>query len=230
MLCLHGLTGNPYEVRPLGQAFAERGMRAVGPVLPGHNEDPRRLAAVSHVAWIECTRVEIERLRAAHPRVFASGLSLGGLLALLAASDGRLDGLVVIGTPLRLRSPLAPLVPVVKHFVRLLEKREGSDIRDEEARRRHPNYSQMPLSSVHELMRLQRRVRGRLQRIRVPILVAHGAQDRTAHPDDARAIVAAVSSRQCEHRVFESSGHIVTVDRDGPELARAAAEFLARIG
>jgi carboxylesterase len=43
-LCLHGLTGTPYEVRSLGVAFAASGIRAFGPALPGHNETPERLA------------------------------------------------------------------------------------------------------------------------------------------------------------------------------------------
>ena len=32
-LCLHGLTGTPYEVRPLGEALAAAGIRALGPAL-----------------------------------------------------------------------------------------------------------------------------------------------------------------------------------------------------
>ena len=47
-LCLHGLTGTPYEVRPLAEAISAAGIRAVGPALPGHNETPERLAATSH--------------------------------------------------------------------------------------------------------------------------------------------------------------------------------------
>ena len=48
VLCLHGLTGTPYEVRPLGEALARAGIRAVGPALPGHNETPDRLARVGY--------------------------------------------------------------------------------------------------------------------------------------------------------------------------------------
>ena len=228
VLCLHGLTGTPYEVRPLGEAFAERGHRAVGPVLPGHNSSPAKLAAVSHTTWLDCTRVELTQLRREHERVFVSGLSLGGLLALAVASEGSVDGLVVVGTPLRLRGALAAWVPLAKHLVPYVRKPGGSDIQDEAARRRHPSYPVMPLRSVHELMRLQRRVRAALGRVRAPIFVAHGAQDRTAHPDDAQEIVESVSSPEREHLLLASSGHIVPVDRDGARLAAAAATFLVR--
>ena len=229
VLCLHGLTGTPYEVRPLGEAFAKRGLRAVGPVLPGHNASPAELARVSHDSWLECTRLELARLRRAHQRVFVSGLSLGGLLALAAASDGSVDRLVVVSTPLRLRGALVALVPLAKYFHPFVRKPTGSDILDDAARRRHPSYPVMPLRSVHELIRLQRRVRATLGRVRAPIFVAHGAHDRTAHPDDADEIIASVASQEREQLLLASSAHIVPVDRDGAQLAAAAADFLARI-
>ncbi len=37
VLCLHGLTGTPYEVRLPAEALAADGFACVGPVLPGHN-------------------------------------------------------------------------------------------------------------------------------------------------------------------------------------------------
>jgi esterase/lipase len=37
-----------------------------------------------------------------------------------------------------------------------------------------------------------------------------------------------VSSEVREYLLFEASGHIVPVDFDGPALAQAVAEFLAR--
>jgi carboxylesterase len=227
-LCLHGLTGTPYEVRPLGEAFARRGIRAFGPALPGHNETPERLARTSHTAWIEAARAHLHELRAGSDRVFVAGMSMGGLLALDLAAAERVDGLVTIGTPLRLHHPLARLIPLVKHLRSMLPKPQGSDICDDAARERHPSYDVMPLHALHELQRLQRRVRRRLDRVTAPILVAHGARDRTAHLEDARTIHAGVASPIRELMFFESSGHVVPVDTDGPRLAEAAAEFLGR--
>lgn len=227
-LCLHGLTGTPYEVRPLGQALARSGMRARGPALPGHNATPQALARVPHEEWLRAAREELEALRSSHERVFVVGLSLGGLICLQLAADCEVDGIAVTGTPLWLRHPLARVIPIAKRFFPMMKKNGGSDIRDEAARERHPSYPVMPLASVHELMRLQSRVRGSLARVRAPILVAHGAHDRTAHPDDARAIAAAVSSRVSEVVICEDSGHVVPVDRDGVRLGELVADFLER--
>jgi carboxylesterase len=227
-LCLHGLTGTPYEVRSLGEAIAGAGIRAVGPALPGHNETPERLAATSHTDWLDAARAAFHRLRAECASVCIVGMSMGGLLALAIAEEEPVDGLVVIGTPLVLHHPFAWLIPLVKYLVPVPVKSRGSDIRDPAARAQHPGYGVMPLNSVHELQRLQRRVRPRLARITAPILVAHGVHDRTANPRDAVEIRDSVSSEVREYLLLAASGHLVPVDFDGPALAHAAAEFLAR--
>ncbi len=227
-LCLHGFTGTPYEVRPLGEALAARGVRALGPALPGHNETPHRLAEVSHRAWLEAARSHLRALRGDHDRVFVIGLSMGGLLALGLASDERVDALAVVATPLRLPRPVRWLVPLLKYVTPFARKRFGADILDPVARRRHPSYDVLPLRGVHEMMRLQRWVRPRLGRVRCPILVAHGAHDTTADPADAREILAAVASERRELLILEGSAHNVAVDHDGPQLAEATADFLLR--
>lgn len=227
-LCLHGLTGTPYEVRSLGRAIAAAGIDAVGPVLPGHNDTPQALSRVSHSDWLDAADSHYQALRERCARVFVVGLSLGGLLSLALAQRYPVDALVVVGTPLVLRQRFAWMIPVAKYFHLLPAKRGGSDIRDNAARERHPSYPVMPLSSVHELQRLQRVVRSRLSQISCPILVAHGAYDKTADPEDSRKIIAGVSSDVREQLVCELSGHVVPVDYDGARLAKQAAEFLSR--
>lgn len=227
-LCLHGLTGTPYEVRPLGEALARAGLRAVGPPLPGHNRTPEELSRVQHGEWLAAAREAFEELRATHERVVLVGLSLGGLVSLALAAETHPDAIAVVGTPLRLRVPLLPLLPAVRRVKPFLRKTAGSDIRDAEARARHPSYDRMPLASVEQLRALQGLVRRRLSQVRAPILVAHGLLDATAHPDDARAILEAVGSSEREILWLESSGHVVPVDRDGPRLAAAVAAHCAR--
>jgi carboxylesterase len=227
-LCLHGLTGTPYEVRPLGEAISAAGIRAVGPALPGHNETPERLAATSYTDWLDAARTEFHRLREDFESVFIVGMSMGGLIALAIAEEEPVDALATIGTPLVLHHTFAWLIPVVKYLMPMSPKSRGSDIRDPEARARHVGYGVMPLHSVHELQRLQRRVRPQLARITAPIMVAHGVHDRTANPRDAIEIRDSVSSDVREYLLLAASGHIVPVDFDGPALAQAIAEFLAR--
>ena len=50
-LCLHGLTGTPYEVRPIAEALVARGIRARGPALPGHDTTLEDLSRVFAQSW-----------------------------------------------------------------------------------------------------------------------------------------------------------------------------------
>ena len=226
-LCLHGLTGTPYEVRPLGEALSAAGIRALGPALPGHNLAPERLARVRQEEWLEAVWSAQRLLRQEHEIVFGVGLSMGGLLTLALASEDAFDAAAVVGVPLRLAQPVASLVPLVRFFKSSVPKRGGSDIRDPQARARHPGYRVMPLAAVYQLQRLQRRVRRSLSQIEAPLLVAHGAHDRTAKPADAREIASKVASSQVDLLLLENSAHVAPVDHDGRLLADSVARFLA---
>ena len=226
-LCLHGLTATPFEVRPIAEALVARGIRARGPVGAGHEGGPRLLAATPRRDWLARARREFLALRADHDRVFLVGVSMGGLLSLRLAATESVDALVVIGTPLAFRPPIPQLLPFVRRIMRF-RKKNGSDIQDPVARATHPSLAAMPMDSVAELIALQAEVIPDLGRIEAPILVAHGKLDRTARPRDAVRIHAEVSSREKELFLLERSGHIATVDYDGPALARAAADFLGR--
>ena len=227
-LCLHGLTGTPYEVRPVGEALSAAGVRAVGPWMDGHAGGPEELARVTSEAWVEGARAQLRALRAEHETVFVVGMSMGGLVTLLLAAEEPVAGAVSIGAPLALRQPLPLLLPVLRFLKPFVEKKNGSDIRDAAARARHPSMPVMPLASVYQLVRLQRRVRAALPRVRVPLLVAHGAHDTTANPADAERIVDAVGSTDHRRLILENSGHVVPVDHDGPKLARETVAFLGR--
>ena len=106
-LCLHGLTGTPYEMRPIAEALAARGIRARGPLGAGHEEGPQRLAATPHGAWLDAAHSEFEALRRDSDQVFLVGVSMGGLLCLRLAQTLRVDALVVVGTPLVLAPPIS---------------------------------------------------------------------------------------------------------------------------
>ncbi|NQZ98591.1 MAG: alpha/beta fold hydrolase [Myxococcales bacterium] len=227
-LCLHGLTATPYEVRPVGEQLAEHRIRAFGPAAPGHNTSVEDLVATPHTAWLDAARQNCEVLRNRHDRVFAVGMSMGALVSLALAAEGLVDAVVSIGAPLRLGAAVRRLVPGLKHVWKGPKKKNGSDIRDPVARARHPGYPIMPLAAVHELIRLQVHVEAKLERLAAPILVAHGTHDKTANPADAREIFERVASQEKQLLMLDNSGHVATVDFDGPVVARAGAEFLTR--
>ena len=228
-LCLHGLTGTPYEVRPVAEALRARGVRSRAPWMAGHEGGVEALTRTKHEEWVELARAELRALRAEHDRVFLVGMSMGGLVSLRLAQTEKVDAMVVVGAPLVLAPPIPQLLPLFRLFVSARPKKPGSsDIQEPAARARHPGVEAMPMASVAELIALQSKVIADLGKVEAPILVAHGRLDRTARPRDAARIHAEVGSSDKELFYLDRSGHVATVDYDGPALARAAADFLLR--
>jgi len=92
-LLLHGLTGSPAEMRPVGEALAAAGFRAVGPLLPGHGTTPEDLDITTRADLVQAAESALLSLEGAR-RIFLCGLSVGGLLAIhLAARPWVREGL-----------------------------------------------------------------------------------------------------------------------------------------
>src|SRR5216110_2127195 len=84
-LLLHGLTGSPAEVRPVGEALAKAGFRAVGPLLPGHGGKPEDLYTVTREDLLQAAQEALLSLTGAR-RIFLCALSAGALLGIHLAS------------------------------------------------------------------------------------------------------------------------------------------------
>ncbi|MBW2414689.1 MAG: alpha/beta fold hydrolase [Deltaproteobacteria bacterium] len=224
VLCLHGLTGTPYEVRQPAEALAERGFACLGPELPGHGTSPEVLAATSRSAWLEAVLGAFDRLAATHARVYAVGLSLGGLLTLALCQRRPVQGSVVLAAPLELSRAVRWAVPLLAPAIRSIPK--TSDIVDDAARARHPGYRRMPLAAVRELMRLQREVERGLDRIESPLRLIYSRADRTVRLEDAERILRQVSSPDPEVITLDRSGHVLPVDLERERVTKEVVDFL----
>ena len=104
VLLVHGFTGSPFEMRPVGQALARAGIGSIGVLLRGHGTHPDDMVERAYAEWIADVEGGLDRLLERHERAVIVGLSMGGTLALNVASrrgdDPRLVGLVTIGAPL----------------------------------------------------------------------------------------------------------------------------------
>jgi carboxylesterase len=226
VLCLHGLTGTPYEVRPPAEALAEQGLRCVGPLLPGHGQTPLALARTRRSAWTEAALDAFDALSERHDRVYVLGLSMGGVLALRLAASRPVAGLVVLAAPLDLGPWVRRTVPWLSRAIRFLPKRPS--IEDSEARERHPGYDRMPLPAVAELIRLGREVHGELGRVTAPLLLIFSRRDPTVRPLNAELILNGVGSADRGVRWLTESQHVLPVDVEREVVASEVVEFVRR--
>jgi len=227
VLCLHGFTGTPYEVRYPAEALARHGFACLGPALPGHCETPEALNRTRRQEWVETSLDHFDRLVATHSRVYLLGLSMGALLGLWICARRPVPGALILAAPLDLGLWVRTVIPLLPRFVRSLPK--TSDIVDEEALARHPRYSRLPLTGLRELMALQRELVPLLGRVEAPLCLIYSRRDRAVRLSDADRIARSVSSRDVEVHTLAESGHVMPVDLQRDEVALKALRFLERL-
>ncbi|MCP3099822.1 alpha/beta fold hydrolase [Myxococcus sp. K15C18031901] len=235
-LILHGFTGSPWDVRPLGEALAARGMHVVAPRLPGHGTTPQALLRVTWRDWRDEAVAALRALGGGHRRVAVAGLSMGALLALgLAAEHPDLvRALVLVAPALRFQGARMRLVrqlartPVLE-WARPWVRKTGTDISDPEALAQAPVLPAFPVARLRDLCALQDQATRQVSRVQCPTLVAVAEQDHVVDPEGghwlARHLTASPSVRCVSLR---RGFHVIPRDVDGPLLASEVGDFLAR--
>ncbi len=237
-LCLHGLSGTPYEVAPVATALQTAGFSVSAPLLAGHGDTVRALAATRWQDWLASAEAALDELRAASGGgpVSVLGFSMGGLLGLRLARlrPEDVSALVLLAVPLRLRPWETALVKAWRRLpsrlrrgrLAVLRKRDGSDVTDERARRENPTLHEMPIGSVGELLDLAALVRGDLGFVHHPALVVHGERDRTVRLEASYELAGSLASAVVEHLWLPRSGHLVGIDVEHGQVAATATRFL----
>jgi carboxylesterase len=233
VLLLHGLTGTPYDLRFVGERLAERGFTVAGPTMAGHGGTADELAATGWRDWVRVAGEHLAALRARCARVAIVGQSMGGLCALhLVANGAQISAIATLGSPLwlgglaaRARRWIAP-GGWLHGRVATLPKIGGSDLGDAHERRTAPSLPVMPARSILEVTELMEVVDAELDRVRAPLLVLHGARDRTAPVGSAARL--ALRARAERARVLPESRHVISLDVEKEIVADELTAFLEK--
>jgi carboxylesterase len=240
VLCLHGITGTPFELRPLAEALGRMGCSVEAPLLAGHGGTLRALAATRWTDWLRSAEHALDALaaRARDRPVVLVGFSMGGLLALRLARlhPERVAALVIMAAPLRLRRlqvmGIRTLCRLPFDFPSLpaacVPKLSGSDISDPEMRYANPGLRAFPIAALENLLDLMDAVRGDLPFVKAPALVVHARQDHVVPMDDSFELTGSLGSDVIERLWLERSFHIVTLDVEKAAVIDAVSRFLAR--
>lgn len=233
VVCVHGFTGTPYEVRYLGEQLARAGFQVHGPRLPGHGTSLADLDATRWQDWADAVEDAFDTLRMLCRKVVVVGQSLGGLLALhLASRRPDITAVASLAAPLWLDglggrvARLAERGTFARLPLRSIPKFSGSDVRDARARAENPCYDAIPLRGLGELMRFMRVVDASLTAIQQPVLVMHATQDHTAPVACAYHI--ARRARAIRTRILPQSYHLIAVDVERDIVAKEVIDFVRR--
>ncbi len=227
---VHGFTGSPYSLRPLGEMFARRGFAVEIPRLPGHGTTWREMLPTRYDDWRAAVHATAKRLRERHERVVLVGLSMGGTLSLDVASgtDARVSGVVTINAPILDREGFAvklgpynekvfPLVPAALAGLTTNDIAKPGMV--EEA------YPLVPTAAGNSLLRALPRVRAQLATVPCPVLVIYSRNDHSVPPANSKALLELIKAPRLEELVLERSYHVATLDYDQELIEERVTAF-----
>jgi carboxylesterase len=235
-VCTHGFTASPEEMRWLATYLHDRGLTVYVPRLAGHGTQPAIMRRQHWLNWYEDELDAIALLRARCRRVFAVGLSMGGLLSLRAGEDGLVDGVIALAAPVFIEQRAARFARLIDFVRPYTRKGDWPGALDEAVRAAQRalglddygrlDYGIRPTASVVQLSALMRDVRRRLSQLTAPLLLVYSRADDTAPYANLDYIVRHVRSADVVQHTLERSGHVLTQDVERETVYRLVWEFL----
>jgi carboxylesterase len=230
VLVLHGFGGTPLEVEVVVEVAHGLGLQAEAPLLPGHGSHARELRLCRWGDWYDAAEEALLRLTADRHRALVAGFSLGSLLAthLAALHARRVKALALLAGAFWLPTGQSLLLRAARalHLPDICIPKLGPDLADPAARRTHRTYLVQPLRAATEVKRASVRSRRLAARIRVPVLIAHGARDRVCPVANVRRIAARLASRDQRILILPRSRQYHHARRGARDPAPGAARVL----
>ncbi len=227
-LLIHGFTGAPTEMRPLGEFLADKGYTVLGVRLVGHGT---KIEDMNRVTWEDWSNSVLDGWHLLSPntsRVFIIGLSMGAVLALYHASFLPVHGVVSLSAPYQIEpDPRLKILPLYSRFIPYASKGE-SDWQDPHANEDHFSYDMYPTKALVQLTHLLKSTREALPAITAPALLAHAQKDIGVpfHNMDKIAKSLGTPENKIRKLALENSGHVVTRDLDKERVFNAIHQFI----
>lgn len=228
-LLIHGFTGTPKEMRMLGESLAQDHYTILAPRLAGHATSVKDITRSSWEDWVASVEDGLNLLKGCTDKQVVMGLSMGGVLALIAAARFAPTGVVTFSAPCSLPGdPRAKYLPVLKYFIRKVEKGKP-DWHNPDAARDHVDYPYYPTPAILELNKLIEVMRSELQEVNVPTLFVQSRQDYGIPAESMDTLYANIRSTEKTKFWVENSGHVIIREPEREIIFLEVKKFLNRM-
>lgn len=226
VVAVHGFTGIPGHFRPLAEYLNERGFTVNVPLVSGHGVDPDHLATADAPAWLSSVVHAVDAV-ADHRRVHLVGLSLGGLLSIIAAARTAAATITTINSPVLVRDRRLYLAPILHRFVESVDwsDRATPQLDDDVAHlwETLPGYH---ASSAAELTSTIVRAYRVARRLRRPSLVIQSKTDESVDPRSGSLLASALGP-DCRLVWLDESIHNALLGQARAQVHRAVLERIS---
>jgi carboxylesterase len=216
-------------MRWMGESLNQRGYSVLGIRLSAHATHPEDMLRARWQDWFASVEDGWHLLSKSCQHTFLAGLSMGGVLCLLAATQFPAAGVIAMSTPYD--TPEDPRLRYIK-ILRWLQPSVGKgppDWHDPQAALDHVNYPSYPTRSILELRFLLAEMRLNLKNVKVPVLLIHSRQDQTVLPENMLSIYNALGTERKSMVWVEDSNHVITREPDRLLVFQAADDFIQQV-
>jgi carboxylesterase len=222
VLMVHGFTGSPASMRPIGDVLAAEGLSVEGIRLPGHGTDVEDLRSRRWSEWVDAAAAGLDALRLLCRTVVTFGQSMGAsvVLSLVASRPQEVDGIALTNPYVFDRRLLA--VPIGSRFLKDVKgvtnyiAKPGMDEHGDTV---------MPVRAIAQMAAMLRHVRAALPAIRQPIVVFRSGTDHVIPRSNAEKLLERIGSARRELVPCPNSYHVVTLDFDAPLVRERVLAF-----
>ncbi len=223
VLLLHGFTGHSADVRMLGRFLEKNGYTAHAPIYRGHGVPPEELLNYSPDDWWEDVLQAYEYVRSlGHEEMAVVGLSLGGVFSLKLGYSVPVKGIVPMCAPVHLHSD-ERMYQGLLQYVREYKKMEGKS-EEQIAEETKAFEAANPKELLKKNNALIKEVASNIDMIYAPLFVVQAKNDEMVDPESANIIYNEAESVEKQLKIYENSGHVITL---GPEKEQLHNDILA---
>jgi carboxylesterase len=228
-LLVHGFTGTLKEMRMLADSLAKDKYTILAVRLAGHATTLQDMERSNWRDWLASVEDGLNLLKGCTDQQVVMGLSMGGVLSLMAAARYDVKGVVTFSAPCGLPpDPRAKFLTILAWLVRYVGKGKP-DWQNPDAIKDHAEYNRYPTRSILQLRKIINVMLKDLPAVKVPILMVQSHDDQSIPTDSMDTIFAKISSTDKTKMWVDHSGHVVIEEPAREQIFAATKQFIRRI-
>ncbi len=232
----HGFSSSPNEVARLARKLNHIGYYVYITRAKGHSIDAQFLSTTSYKDWLHSYNIGYGILKQVCDKVIFAGFSMGGLLALLSASNKHnsdILGIVAISPALKIKDFRVNqlMLGTTVLFNDLLSKENslGIDYVDNNPEYPEFNYNKHYIKSIKELNVLMNTCEKNLDKIKHPMLIINNKIDPIIDSKSAITINNTISSKIKMTYSLSSKQHVIVNNNKLDEVFTAVCNFIGSL-
>jgi len=226
---IHGILGSPLEFRKIIEPLEIESIHGKAILLPGHGGSGKNFVRSNLSAWINHVQHELESARKEYSKIYLMGHSLGGLLAIKAAMDNPIKGIVLLNTPLK---TWINFRQISLSFKVIMSPGNSSDPIVDSYRRTFSvslkDWWTLPLwlNRMLDVPRMAHNTLPLLKKIKVPVYVYQSIQDETVNPISAEILKNSLGNNLFSLTYLQQSTHAYFVEAELNKILKGIKELL----